>query len=117
MTQRDSNLKPFDFATGDEESVTPPRRGSGWAMVLMLIVVLLGGAAVYLWYFDRERASLWLEKAPLVPGASVTTAYKWRDANGSWQITDQPPAGGIPYETIRVRSDVNILPAPEENRQ
>lgn len=117
MTQRDSQLKPFDFGTGEEVTQTGSRRGRGWVLALLLIVVLLGAGAAYLWYFDRERANRWLEKAPAIPGMSVTTAYKWRDANGNWQITDQPPPEGIPYETIRVRSDVNIMPSLKEDKQ
>lgn len=115
MTQRDSQLKPFDFGTGEEVTETPPRRSRGWLLLLLLIVVLLGAGAAYLWYFDRDRAHRWLEKAPGLPGFSVTTAYKWRDAKGNWQITDNPPAEGIPYETIRVRSDVNIVPSVKED--
>jgi hypothetical protein len=115
MTRRDSNLEPFDFAAESEPDATRPGRGSGRALV-WLLVVLFGAGAAYLWIFDRDRANRWLEKAPALTGPSVTTAYKWRDANGSWQITDQPPPGNIPYETVRVRSDVNILPALEEQK-
>jgi hypothetical protein len=115
MTQRDSSIKPFDFASPEEAAVPPPHRGRGWASVLLIVVLLAAGAA-YLWYFDRQRANRWLEKAPSITGLGVTTAYKWRDASGSWQITDQPPPGSIAYETIRVRSDVNILPSLEEGK-
>lgn len=114
MTQRDSDTKPFDFASAEETNAAHLGSGRGWAMVTLIVVLLSAGVA-YLWYFDRERANRWLEKAPAITGPSVTTAYKWRDASGSWQITDQPPPGDIPYETVRVRSDVNILPALEES--
>ena len=43
---------------------------------------------------------------------TTTRAYKWRDADGGWQITDTPPSGDTPYETIEVRSDTNVLPLP-----
>ncbi len=115
MTQRDSSIKTFDFASAEEEAVPFPRRGRGWALVLLIVFLLAAGAA-YLWYFDRQRADRWLEKAPALIKPSVTTAYKWRDASGSWQITDQPPPAGIAYETVRVRSDVNILPSLEEGK-
>ena len=113
MTQRDSNLGPFDFAGETERGVSSPPRGRGWAMVLLIAVLLTAGAA-YFWFFDRERANRWLEKAPAITGPSVTTAYKWRDASGSWQITDQPPPGDTPYEKVEVRSDVNIVPSLKE---
>lgn len=116
MTQRDSQLKPFDFASPEESAAASPGRGRGWALVLF-IVVLLGAGVVYLWYFDRERADRWLDKAPNIMGPSETTAYKWRDAKGNWQITDQAPAGNIPYETVRVRSDVNIMPSLKEDQK
>lgn len=116
MTQRDSHIKPFDFASAEESAATSPGRGRGWALVLFL-VVLLGAGVAYLWYFDRERANRWLEKAPSIMGPSETTAYKWRDAKGNWQITDQPPKGDIPYETVRVRSDVNIMPSLTEGQK
>ncbi len=115
MTQRDSQLKPFDFGVEEEATETRPRRARGWVLVLLLITLLLGAGAAYLWYFDRDRAHRWLEQAPTITGPSVTTAYKWRDANGNWQITDQPPSEGIPYETVKVRSDVNIMPSPKED--
>ena len=44
----------------------------------------------------------------------VTTIYKWRDAQGNWQITDRPPPEGAPYEILKYRSDANILPSPRE---
>lgn len=113
MTQRDSNLGRFDFGC-EEEPPAPARSGRGWVTFVLLVVVLLAAGSAYLWFFDRERASRWLEKAPAVIGTSETTAYKWRDADGSWQITDRPPAGNIPYETITVRSDVNIVPSLKE---
>ena len=114
MTQRDSNLGPFDFAEGTEPGSSSPVKGRGWATVLLIVVLLAAGAA-YLWFFDRERADRWLEKAPAITGPSVTTAYKWRDSSGSWQITDQPPPDGTPYEKVEVRSDVNIMPSLKED--
>lgn len=110
VTQRDSNLGRFDFGC-EEEAPAPAEGGRGWVTVVVLIVVLLGAGAAYLWFFDRERASRWLDKAPAVIGSSETTAYKWQDTDGNWQITDKPPAGNIAYETITVRSDVNIVPS------
>ncbi|KFN43626.1 DUF4124 domain-containing protein [Arenimonas oryziterrae] len=60
------------------------------------------------------------------PGAGDETArrdanaphplYRWRDANGVLQITDQPPKGRH-YEKVTLRADQNVIsssaPAPE----
>ena len=35
--------------------------------------------------------------------------YKWRDAKGVLQITDQPPVGRK-YETVSIRQDQNVIP-------
>ena len=43
--------------------------------------------------------------------------YKWKDDQGRWNVTDQPPAGR-PYEAVRVDPDTNVLPAgvpPEQD--
>jgi len=36
--------------------------------------------------------------------------YRWRDAEGRWQITDVPPADR-PYETVVVDPRTNVVPA------
>ena len=114
MTQRDSSLGRFSFGAREDENKRRSRGNLKRALVAVTIALLLGAGAAYLWYFERDLASRWLQKADIVSG--VTTAYKWRDAAGNWQITDQPPRQGIAYETIRVRSDVNILPALKEEK-
>ena len=41
----------------------------------------------------------------------TTTVYKWQDANGQWQVSNQPPPGNTPYETLDYHRDANIMPA------
>ncbi len=56
--------------------------------------------------------------AALAPRAENPTLYKWKDAQGHWNVTDQPPAGRS-YETIQVDPNTNVLPAgvpPEQDR-
>lgn len=43
----------------------------------------------------------------------VSTGYKWQDKSGAWQLTQTPPAEGIPYETVKVRDDWNVMDVPE----
>jgi hypothetical protein len=102
--------KPFSF--GPEPSGGPVTRARpGW-LKPVLIASLLGGAGLaYLYIAERERLAGWLEGTPLALPATVTRAYKWRDADGAWQITDTPPPAGTSYETMTVRGDVNVVPA------
>jgi len=80
----------------------------------LLIGLCLGAGAAYVYYFERDLAVRWLKNTPLEPKATVTTLYKWRDAQGSWQITDRQPPAGTRYEVLKYRSDANILPSARE---
>lgn len=46
-----------------------------------------------------------------VPGREANPPlYKWKDANGVWNVTDVPPKGRA-YETVRVNPETNVLPS------
>jgi hypothetical protein len=46
--------------------------------------------------------------------AGQTKVYRWRDANGTWQLSDQPPATGE-ADIIMVDPDTNLIQGlPEE---
>ena len=78
---------------------------------LILIVVVVLGLGAYAWlnpeFADQVDGSL----RDMNVKSKTTTVYKWRDANGNWQITDQPPADGIKYETLEYHRDANVMPA------
>ena len=79
-----------------------------WRWLLVLVIALAGiGAWLYLNPDEHRRL---LADTPLAPKSSVTTAYKWKDASGTWQLTDTPPENGE-YETLQYRGDDNIMPA------
>ena len=120
MARGDENLKPFDFGSGHPATVQSAGRGiPGWVVFALVVLLCLGGGAAYLYYFDRDLGRKLLDKTPLKPPVSVTTAYKWKDAEGNWQITDRPPPGGTPYETLNMRSDANVVPSlkPAESKR
>ncbi|MFT5449253.1 MAG: hypothetical protein ACI9DC_004442 [Gammaproteobacteria bacterium] len=83
-----------------------------WNLVLCVVAGALGG---YLYVFEPQLARQLVAATPLArlapPAASVTTAYKWRDAKGNWQLTGQPPPEGTAYEVLETRSGDNIVPA------
>lgn len=92
--------------------------------IFIVIIVLLAAAAAYV-YLHPEDVRNMLQGTPMEPlvrGTPLappeeTTLYKWRDANGQWQVSDKPPAGGIKYETLHYRSDVNVMPALKEEKK
>lgn len=48
--------------------------------------------------------------------SAETFQYKWKDANGEVHYTERPPANGIAFETIRIKTHVsNQSTAPSTN--
>ena len=82
-------------------------------LLLLIALALLAGAFLY---FKPEYRQ-WFQELSSDIGLSgaipkkTTRLYKWRDATGLWQITDQPPPDTA-YETLEYREDVNVLPRP-----
>ena len=42
---------------------------------------------------------------------STTRVYKWQDADGNWQFSNQPPAEGVASSSRVYRSDTNVTQA------
>lgn len=82
-------------------------------IVLLVLAAALGG---YL-YLNPGVVDQLLREAGLERDASRANFYKWRDAQGEWHFTDEPPPAGTPYETLEYREEVNILPRPDALRQ
>ncbi len=106
-------------------------RAVGW-LLLLLTVVAAGLLALLRWqpayvpdallsYLPSEL----IEAVSLQQGAPSSTPtgvlsapadpngpaiYAWKDDQGRWNYTDQPPANR-PYETRQYRQDVNVVPA------
>lgn len=64
-------------------------------------MVNLGG-----WWKDVKQEA---GKAVGNEHAGETLVYKWRDAEGVWQMSDSPPAGGAGYDTLWVDPDANLI--------
>lgn len=79
-------------------------------MKLLVFLILIIAALAGWLYFDADARQKWLADTPLEPAASVTTVYKWRDEQGNWQITDEPPPAGIEYEQLEYHGDTNVMP-------
>lgn len=118
MGKGDENLKPFDFGSSHPATAQSAEGGvPGWLVVILILLMFGGGGAAYLFYIDRDLGRQLLGNTPLEPAATVTTAYKWKDSDGNWQITDRPPPEGTPYQTLNVSSDANVVPSfkPQDN--
>ena len=94
--------------------------------ILVLVILLLAAAGGYLYLHPEVMEPLLratpleplLRGTPLEPPPAETTLYKWRDANGQWQVSDDPPGGGVKYEILHYRSDVNVIPAlPKKEKE
>ena len=70
--------------------------------------------ALVLWWSPelRKGAHALLRDTGL--GSIPATLYKWRDSQGGWQYTQDAPPAGVPYEKVAARSDLNVLPLPEQ---
>jgi len=87
-------------------------RGKGLAWVLVLLLALGAGSAYFVLY--PEELPEWAVKTPIGRGLQSTTVYTWRDASGTWQVSDQPPPQGIDYQVEHYARDANVLPLPPE---
>jgi hypothetical protein len=83
----------------------------GWLKFAVVLSILAAAGIGSLYVVDPDLGRELLGDTPIAPAPSVTTAYKWRDSKGNWQLTDRPPPQGTPYETLEANSDANILPS------
>jgi len=80
------------------------------ALAALFVLALLAAGATGLWYFYPDALRSLVEYTPLKRTLSSSTpVYQWRDEQGGWQITDEPPQG-TPYEVKQYHLDANILP-------
>jgi hypothetical protein len=82
--------------------------------VLALLLAFVVGIGLL---FYPEKLKEWSKGTPLEPPPATTTLYKWQNSKGEWVVTDDPPAGDIPYQEMKYRSDVNVLPLPDELKE
>lgn len=87
------------------------RRVAGGAVLwLLLCVAILALAGWAWWYYAPDSLPEPLRKQLPVSKNANPVLYKWRDAQGRWQVTDQAPTDR-PYETVRVDPNTNVLPS------
>ncbi len=82
-----------------------------------VVVIVVVGVAVGAYYVYRNPTVV----TPLVEGTPLESAvretlgttrvYKWRDADGVWHITDEPPPEGTKFEKLEYVNDANVVPS------
>jgi hypothetical protein len=84
-----------------------------WLLGALLLLVF-----VYIWFNPDYQEQLRQTVKELSSDAGITKktthVYKWRNADGEWQITDHLPPDGVEYERLDYREDVNVLPLPPQ---
>ncbi|WP_257388123.1 DUF4124 domain-containing protein [Tahibacter caeni] len=78
----------------------------GWTLVLLALA-----AAAWWYYAPHTLPTALRHSAPVSPNAqsATPTLYKWRDAQGRLNVTDEPPKDR-PYETVRYDPNTNVVP-------
>jgi len=82
-------------------------------MTLVFLLIVVAAAA----YFFNADVRKFVDNQLIYDAglkSHVTYGYKWQAEDGGWQLTQQPPAAGIPYEKVEVRDDWNVLDLPEK---
>lgn len=86
--------------------------------IAILAVLLLAGAATAFVFFYPEQAAFITKGTPLGEKLSTSTPlYKWQNARGEWQVTDEPPPAGVPYEVLRYNLDANVVPSLDSRQE
>ena len=79
--------------------------------ILVIVLGLLIGGGVYI-YLDPELMQQTEQQMDRLTGQEQTqTLYRWQDADGQWQVSDQPPPAGISYETRYYDPQTNVIPS------
>jgi len=82
------------------------------AWVLALLLAIGAGTAYFILY--PEELPEWAVKTSIGRELQSTTVYKWRDASGTWQVSDRPPPQGVDYQVERYARDANVVPLPPQ---
>ena len=83
----------------------------------MIVIVILAVVATGVFYVYRNpiAVSELVNDTPLEGAVrstlGTTRVYKWRDAEGTVHITDEPPPEGTNFEQLEYQNDANVVPS------
>lgn len=85
---------------------------------LLIILTVIATIAYYVYQDPKLNQKFFNKIHQIAPELNQSTLYKWKNARGEWQITDKPPAKGIPFSTISTQDQVNVIPTqPASNKK
>ena len=75
----------------------------------LVFLIIVAGAAGY--FFNPDIKNMIDEQLLYNTGmkSHEMYGYKWQDENGTWQLTQEPPADGVAFEKVKVRDDWNVM--------
>lgn len=101
--------------------------GSKSVIRTLLLILVLAAAFLFFYPMKNGKPLLSLDKLrtqnlpdislpdvklPTLRGDSASgqvTVYKWKDASGNWQFSNEPPPDGTPYQTTAVDPNANLI--------
>ena len=88
--------------------------------VIAIIVLAAVAAGAFYVYRHPIAVSELVNDTPLEgvvrSTLGTTRVYKWRDAEGTVHITDEPPPEGREFEQLEYQNDANVVPSvPTKN--
>ncbi len=118
MRNRDTRTD-YTLAAGTEHAVTLDRKRRRRRLVGLVVLAVVGGAAILGYRHFEPALKTYQPLAPLVsPSPKTTRVYRWRDENGHWQVADSHPGKDFGYEVevLEYRNNVNVLSLPPQIR-
>lgn len=91
----------------------PFERSMGKKIIFFLVIIVIALAVLAIY---NPSVKHWLLQTSGTL-QDKTVVYKWQDANGKWQISNQPPPSGTPYTEQEYLHDTNVLPPLTEPDQ
>lgn len=99
---------------------------------ILILLLLLAGLFPFLWplrdgkpllspdeikmpSFSLPNLTLPGNETETRPAHQTVTLYRWQDADGSVHFGSEVPAAGIPYQTIEVHPDANLIQSTPPN--
>ena len=90
-----------------------PKYSEGKGLLIVILILALVGTAGY-FYLYPESLPEWAGKTSVGRDLQTTKVYKWKDASGKWNVSNQPPPDGTEYQIESYHRDENVLPLPPE---